>query len=199
MRSFIAPLALGAALALVAAPAAAQQTPPGSLSAEELVSRAVGGAEPALRTALVDAAVASNQRGAEVRSALRSVARSTDNGQAFATAIALLIRHAQQQPAAVGSLTSLLAEFIRGDVEVKRGIAIDALGSVPAQAWTELTPVLTQVIGESGDETVDALCVRGLSNLGSTGMASLRQLLQGGQLSGDAAAWARYYTTRTGE
>lgn len=127
--------------------------------------------------------------------ALVQLAEDTDSGQRFASAVAALVRRANEQPVQAAAPTvALLTGIIRGGDQMKRAIAVDALKSLPAQSRQQMVPVLTELIQGGGDTPETRLFVRGLGEIGPQGVSALRELLAAGTLTGRSASRARWYT-----
>lgn len=128
-------------------------------------------------------------------SALVQSARDAGNGEAFAAAVATLVRRANEQPGNfAGPTTDFLTETIRGGNTLRRAIAVDALKSLAQSTRNGFVPVLVELIRGGGDTPETRLFVRGLGEVGPQGVSALRELLEAGSLVGASAARARYYT-----
>lgn len=126
---------------------------------------------------------------------LVQLAEETGSGQQFASAVAELVRRANEQPSRAAAPTvALLTEVVRSADRMKRAIAVDALKSLPSQSRQQFVPVLTELIQGNGDTPETRLFVRGLGEIGPPGVTALRTLLADGTLSGEAATRARFYT-----
>jgi len=133
------------------------------------------------------------QGAADEAARLADQARSAEGGQVFATGVAALVRLAHRQPARSDAVVAALTEFVRSDDALRRGITVDALQSLPLRAREAMVPVLGELVRTRGEGPAARLLVRGMAEAGAPGRAALRQLLEDGDLRGDAAALARMY------
>lgn len=132
--------------------------------------------------------------GQQDTAALLAQARQTDNAVAFASLVAQTVRRAHASPAGQEQAVTLLSEFASGTDPLRRAIAVDAVKSLPAAARERMAGVLSGLV-EAGptDGPTIRLYVRGLAEVGATGIATLRGMLNTQALTGDAAALARMY------